>query len=286
MNREGSRTSPSRGFILLTREPNARETGRFDSLLDLGYSLRSIAVTRTGPPPDPGVLTRALESLDSYGWVVFTSARAVRAVALAHPEKVRAISACRLGAVGPATGRAIDEILGRPPDLIPERFDAAHLAEALVAAIADAAQRQDQRVDDASIEPPRPRRVLFPAAENARLDLPRILSRAGIEVVAPAVYSVAPDPPTMDSLVPPPGWSEWSSIILTSGTAARILCDAVFSGLGASARGFLERSRPAVLGSAARAEVERHGVKVWLEASQPSLDQLALEMRDRLAQEP
>lgn len=144
-----------------------------DALRAVGATVTEIPLTRI-ESLDAGPLAAAVERLHQYDWVLLTSANAVQHLADAmHTARV-GMGACKLAVVGSAT-RDAAELLGWQTTLLPERF----LAEGLVDAMA---ARGD--VDGT--------RMLYPAAEGARDVLPAGLRALGAEVdVVPVYRSVA-----------------------------------------------------------------------------------------------
>ncbi len=104
---------------------------------DAGESLLSALTTHGGrverwplietgsPKPGESDLT-ALERLDRYDWILFTSAPAARA--MAHLDRPSA----KVAAVGPRTAQCLTDI-GWSVDLVPEQNDARGMARELVA---------------------------------------------------------------------------------------------------------------------------------------------------------
>ena len=85
------------------------------------------------PPLDGGQpLDDALLRLEQYSWVAFTSSNAVAATfARADRRGVRRrFARIRTAAVGPSTAARVEAEINRPVTLVPERRDAAGLAEA------------------------------------------------------------------------------------------------------------------------------------------------------------
>ena len=85
------------------------------------------------PPLDGGQpLDDALLRLEQYSWVAFTSSNAVAATfARADRRGVRRrFARIRTAAVGPSTAVRVEAEINRPVTLVPERHDAAGLAEA------------------------------------------------------------------------------------------------------------------------------------------------------------
>ena len=115
-----------------------------------------------------------------FHWLLFTSANAVEAFASRLPNPYSLIpNPCRVAAIGPATSRAITQLLGTNPTLTPEKAIAESLAEALLP--------HAQQPDGTST------RFLLIRAETARDILPETLQAAGGEVtIAPAYRTVIP----------------------------------------------------------------------------------------------
>jgi uroporphyrinogen-III synthase len=105
--------------ILVTRRPE--QSGVLTTgLAALGAEVVEVPLLALAPPEDPTRLESALGRLDSYHWIVFTSANAVQAVAeaLARAERVLP-PALRIASVGPSTSRRVRELLQTDPALEP-----------------------------------------------------------------------------------------------------------------------------------------------------------------------
>ena len=116
-------------------------------------------------------LDAALAALDTFDWIVFTSAHGVDVFFARLAERagdVRDLWRARLAAIGPATAAALEQ-RGMRVEIVPADFRAEALADAL-----------------------RPRvvghRVLLPRAAGARDVLPRALADVGAEVTDVASY--------------------------------------------------------------------------------------------------
>jgi uroporphyrinogen III methyltransferase/synthase len=86
-----------------------------------------------GPPADWSAVDQTLAQLESYAWIVFTSANGVRAFLerLRHCGRdLRALGPVKLAAIGPKTADALREF-HLEPDLVPLRFQSEDLAAAL-----------------------------------------------------------------------------------------------------------------------------------------------------------
>lgn len=150
-------------------------------LESMGARVSQIQAISIRPIENPAALDRALASLDSYSWIVFTSSYAVlifsrRMSELRVPvEKLAQLQVC---AVGPATARMAAEH-GIPVSLVPDEF----LAEGVLEAIA-------RRVG--SLNKLHGQRILLPRAKEAREVLPRELSSAGAVVDIAVCYETTP----------------------------------------------------------------------------------------------
>jgi uroporphyrinogen III methyltransferase/synthase len=145
------------------------------ALINLGAQVVEIPTIEIAPPDDPGPLDVAIDQVEVYDWVVFTSANGVAAffTALGEAGKdARALTGASLGAIGPATAAALKE-RGLSPDLTADEF----VAEGLLAAL------EGQGMAGT--------RVLLPRASEARDTLPDGLISRGALVDVVAAYRTA-----------------------------------------------------------------------------------------------
>lgn len=142
-------------------------------LTELGAEVLEIPTIKTGPPTNLGHVADALLELNSYDWLVFTSANGVTAFFdyffKAHQD-TRDLGGARIAAIGPATAARLRE-LHLQVDLMPE--------EALGAKIATAFKRY-QNMENV--------KVCLLRAEVANPDLPQALEKLGAIVDDIAVY--------------------------------------------------------------------------------------------------
>ncbi|MFQ5511423.1 MAG: hydroxymethylbilane synthase [Candidatus Krumholzibacteriia bacterium] len=161
---------PLRGKrIVVTRaRRQARELS--ERLSRLGAVPILVPAIEIAPVADLRALDDAIRALDTFDWVVFTSANAVEVVwqrleALGQAD--RGLGGARTAAVGPATAGALAE-RGVTVDLIPSE----HVGEAVARALGDATGL----------------RILLPRAEIAGGELPEALRANGAAVVDLPVY--------------------------------------------------------------------------------------------------
>lgn len=160
--------------ILVTR---AREKiSAIASLLEAyGAEVVEFPTIEILPPKSFDPLDQAIAQLDRYHWILFTSANGftffLRRL-LALGRDLRALAHLKIGAIGPGTASALEE-MGLCPDLVPSEF----VAEAFVEALGkEALQGQ---------------RILLPRAEQARDVLPQGLRRMGADVDVVSAYRTA-----------------------------------------------------------------------------------------------
>jgi len=143
----------------------------------LGAEVREFPTIEIRPPQDFGPLDGAIQQLDSFDWIVFTSVNGVDAFLERlrhHRLDLRAVPRhAKVAAIGPATAERVREA-GLSVDVVPEEYRAEALTEAL---------------DTGSLAGSR---VLIPRAKVAREILPEKLREAGAEVVVPPAYETVP----------------------------------------------------------------------------------------------
>ena len=225
--------------ILIGREPEAAG--------ELVSALRAAGATSTCQAPTRFELrgtseawSQALSALDPSAWVLFASARAVRAASELSASSLReALAPFRVGAVGPATARALAR-QRVPVDLLAPKGAAtgAGLAAALLARLG--AER-----------PP----ILLPAASGGRPELDEALSAAGCDVTRIELYASHP-------ASGPASCEDVDALLLASPAGARVLLE-----------GHAPGSTPPLvaIGPTTAAEVQALGHVVAATAATPTL---------------
>jgi len=191
--------------VLVTGSPGTAEPLR-DGLNALGAEVITRPVIRVTDPPDWAPVDAALDRLDQYDWLVFSSANGVdylfrRLDALGGD--VRRVGQAKLAAIGSGTAERLAKYSLRA-DLVPGQFVAESLAEALVAEAGG-------------------RRFLLARTNRGRQVLPDELERAGGHVDQIVVYGSVdveePDPSMVAALTS--GEIDW--VTVTSSAIARSL---------------------------------------------------------------
>ena len=109
--------------ILVTRARH-QANGLNRLLMEYGAVPVEMPVIEISPPPNGEELDQAILNLKSYHWVIFTSVNAVEVFSRRlHALNLdsRWLSGIRIGAIGPATARALEE-RGLHPDYLPETY--------------------------------------------------------------------------------------------------------------------------------------------------------------------
>jgi uroporphyrinogen-III synthase len=167
----------TRPGVVVTRDEEPG--GPLASLLRArGFEVLHWPTIRIAGPADPAPLERALAELETFDWIVFTSPRAVAAVADRVGGKPQE-TGLRAAAVGRQTAGAAREA-GWPVDLVP----GVQTGDALLRALLDAGVGSGTR-------------VFLPVSAIARAVLPDGLAGAGATVVRVEAYRT--EAATLDS---------------------------------------------------------------------------------------
>ncbi len=198
-------------------------------------------------PPDPAPLARAVRELDSYDWVLLTSANGVdrlMSALRAAGRDARAFATAKIGVIGPKTAAALERY-GLSADLVAEEFVGEGLAKAL-------------------LERGEVRRVLVPRALVAREALPEALRRAGAHVDVVPAYETRPVPRERAAeLVERIERGGIDIALFTSSSTVTSLCEL----LGDRAVELLGRITVGSIGPVTSDTLREHGVRVDVTAS-------------------
>lgn len=157
--------------IVITRPE--KQSAEFASLLyEAGARVIYFPTIEIVAPDDFTDLDRSVEHIESYDWIVFTSANGVKFFFqrfAAAGRDIRDLKGIKLCTIGPATASALDSY-GLSVDIVPDDY----ISEGVVEAFA----REDIR----------DKRVLLPRAEVARDVIPEGLTDLGAEVDVVVAY--------------------------------------------------------------------------------------------------
>ena len=197
---------PLFGRTVLVTRPDEQADELASPLRDLGAEALIQPAIAIGPPRDWSPVDAALERLDRFATIVFSSRNGVRFFLerlLATGRDVRHLGGARLAVVGKRTAEALAEFHLRA-DVVPDDFRAESLADALSCDVRD-------------------REVLVVAASRSKETLPDRLRDAGANVTQVVCYEHTdvpePDPRIRDAVES--GKIDW--ITVTSSATARNL---------------------------------------------------------------
>ena len=124
---------PMKGETVVVTRPAERMGDLPRKLRELGARVIEYPCIRTAPCRDRSELDRALENLNRYRWLVFTSPGGPEYFFRALSESgkdARALGGLKLAAIGAKTAEALNRY-GLHADLVPEVYDSVHLGELL-----------------------------------------------------------------------------------------------------------------------------------------------------------
>ena len=237
--------------IVVTRA-SAQAGGLRAALSELGAEVIEMPALRV-VPLDPEPLREALDRIDEYDWVMFTSQNAVAFLWEAlrvRGRDARALAGRKLACVGRATA---DTLLARglAADVVPGRYVAEGVLEALE-------ERDDVRDS----------RVLYIAAEGARDVLPAGLGSLGCRVDVVNVYRTASDGAGAGALRDALASGRVDVVTFASASAVRGFIDAVGPELA--------RRAPALsIGPVTSEAIKEAGITLAGEAAEATIPALA-----------
>lgn len=163
---------PLMGRRIVVTRAREQASGLVHQLTELGAECIQCPTIQVVPPPDWAPVDRAIEALDQYDWIVFTSVNGVdyffRRLFEAGLD-VRALGHIKTATIGPATAQRLRTV-GLGSDIIPESYRAESVVEAFAATAVEG------------------KRVLLPRAKEARSVLPVELTRMGATVDEVTAY--------------------------------------------------------------------------------------------------
>lgn len=160
--------------IVVTR-PGIQGDELVARLAQLGATAIRIEPLTITPPTQPELLDRALDNMERFDWLAFTSANAVRAVAermQMRPDQ-KIVRWPRVAAIGGATAAAV-EALGIPVTFVSTQRTGAGFGSELPTEQGD--------------------HLLLPRAENGLLDFAVTLRARGVQVTDVVAYRMASQP--------------------------------------------------------------------------------------------
>jgi uroporphyrinogen III methyltransferase / synthase len=238
-------------MIVTRAEEGLAKRGLGARLRDLGADVIDAPMTRI-ERMDAAPMLDALDRIEDFQWICFTSANGVRffwETLRSSGRDARLLANVKLCAVGPMTAEALLE-RGLVVDVMPQRFVAEGLLEAL-------SGRDD--IFGSS--------VLYAAAEGARETLPSGLEALGAVVERVPLYRSVPEPSAVERIRTALAQRPADLVTFTSASAVRSYVD----GMGAQAA----ETPAASIGPATSEAVRSAGMTVAVEAAESTLAGLA-----------
>ena len=230
----------------------------------LGAEVLEFPTIEIREPEDFGPLDGAIRDLDSFDWIVFTSANGVAAFMERlghHGLDLRAVPrGAKIAAIGPATADAL-RATGLRVDVVPEEYRAEALLEALLEGT------------------PAGGKVLIPRARVAREILPEKLREAGMKVVVPPAYETVPSDEGKDEL---------REKLLSGGVdcvtfTASSTVESFVGAFGGEAEDLLSNTRVACIGPITAETARGRGIRVDAEATEYTIPGLVSAVVDLFA---
>lgn len=204
-------TKPLFGKTFVVTRARAQASKLTGQLEAEGAKVIEVPAIRIVEPDDFAPLDNAQKNLDSYDWVVFTSANGVdgffRRLRL-NGKDARALAGCKIAAIGSATEKTLSRY-GLAADLVPPSYKAEDLTDALL----------PQLTKDS--------KVLLARAAVARNVLPDALRANGVAVDVVPVYKTVSDCENKDQLKESLKNGEVDCVTFTSSSTVTNLMEAL-----------------------------------------------------------
>lgn len=162
--------------ILVTRE----HSGGFEVLEELGAEIMEFPTVKILPPEDWKELDNAINRVEFYNWLIFTSVNGVKFFFkrfFEHDRDIRDLKGIKVCAIGTKTAEETRKY-GIKVDLVPEEFNAEGLIKSFIAE--HRAQNTEYRLKGL--------RFLMPRAETAREIFPEKIKELGGEIDVVVAY--------------------------------------------------------------------------------------------------
>lgn len=200
-------------------------------LHDLGAEVLAFPAIECVPPESYGSLDAAIDRLNVYDWIVFTSVNGVQCFFERLQDRApkggvvdaRALAGMRIATIGPATAAHLRRF-GLVADAVPTSYR----GEAVYAAMQEVCAATGSSLKGAH--------VLLPRAQVARQALPDLLRAAGAQVdVVPAYRTVIPRGDTVRALIDALTAGQVDALTFTSSSTVRNLLELLGEGTDESA---------------------------------------------------
>ena len=259
--------------VVITRAKEQAEKFA-NGLSELGAEIIEFPVIKFVPPESLVELDRAVFELDSYNWVIFTSANGVEFFwkrVEAAGKDAGAFNGVKICAVGPATAGAL-EARGLTPNLVPEK----HVAEGIL-------EKFGERLDG--------QRFLLPTADIARDTLAEgLTTRGGLVAKVTAYRTVACDNEEPGSIsaaqmIQLVGTGKIDLVSFTSSSTVKNFAARLATSSNRSVGELLNRTIVACIGPVTAKTARDLGLRVGLEATEFTIDNLVTTIKNHFVKE-
>jgi len=170
--------------VLVTRE----HSEGFEPLEELGAEIIEFPTIEIVPPENYAELDKAIDKIETYNWMIFTSSNGVEYFMKRFIEKdkdIRELKGIKICAIGTKTEAEINKY-GIKVDLVPEEFNAEGLIKAFTPPNPPLTKGGSEGGLD--FKPLKGIRFLLPRAEKAREIFPEKVRELGGEIDVPVTY--------------------------------------------------------------------------------------------------
>ena len=238
---------PLKGKTVVVTRPKERSGTLSGKLRALGAQVWEYPCIETAPILPCPAVEQAIECLNDYAWVGFTSPAGVEAawgVLLRMGKDARAFGGVKIAAIGPGTAKALAEH-GLTADYLPEVYDAAHLGAGL----------------------PEGGKVLLLRAEVASPALTEALAKRNIPYDDVACYRTVYENPRSEELRRAVETGAVQMVTFTSASTVKGFLSSIGTGADVS------HMVGICIGEQTAAEAQKHGIPVQV-AKQATIDAL------------
>jgi len=236
-------------------------------LADLGAECVEFPTIEVIPPLSWKELDRAIGSVESYQWLVFTSVNGVKYFfdrLEDSGQDVRNLKGIRIAAIGPKTADAVRR-KGVKPDLVPEEYR----AEAVVDAF------RKHRVEGL--------RILLPRAAEAREVLPQELEMMGATVEVVEAYRTVKPEGDKDEIRAMLGKGDIHMVTFTSSSTVNNFME-MFEGESEQLLKWMKKVTVACIGPVTAKTAEQRGLSVRITPPDYTIEALAKAIVDYFTQ--
>jgi uroporphyrinogen III methyltransferase / synthase len=236
-------------------------------LTELGAECVEFPAIEVIPPLSWKELDRAIENLESYQWLVFTSVNGVKYFfdrLEVSGQDARNLKGIRIAAIGPKTADAVRG-KGVMPDLVPEEYRAEAVVEAL----------RKHGVKGL--------RILLPRAAEAREVLPQELEKMGAAVEVVEAYRTVKPEGSKNEIKAMLEKGDIQMVTFTSSSTVNNFME-MFEGEGERLLEWMQKVAVACIGPVTAKTAEERGLSVQITPSDYTIEALAKAIVDWFAQ--